>query len=110
MREITTHLQQFLMTRPRATLKHTITASDELVPTLVTVFKAYPTEDDDAAAAATAAPQHQNPPWMDPAVGNALARFRQWSNAACAQMVKGVAEIQGDLMRYRALQFFLVMA
>lgn len=51
----------------------------------------------------------QSPPWMTPGVAHALSRFRQWSNAACAQMVKGVAEIQGDLLRYRALQFYLVM-
>lgn len=102
--------------------------SDEVVPTLVTVFKAYPTEGEDGGdasfgqqappteaggeggAVAGAEAGNPSPPWTAASVAHALSRFRQWSNPACAHMVKGVAEIQGDLLRHRALQFYIVMA
>lgn len=99
-----------------------------MVPTLVTVFKAYPTEGEDGGdaslgeqaqateaggeggAAAEAEAGNPSPPWMTPGVAHALSCFRQWSNPACAQMIKGAAEIQADLLRYRALQFYIVIS
>lgn len=62
------------------------------------------------AQAVQAGGANPSPPWMTAGVAHALSRFRQWSNPACAQMVRGVAEIQGDLLRYRALQFYIIMA
>jgi hypothetical protein len=94
----------------KATIRPTAkTDADNLVPTLITIFNTGDeTEHGAGAAAATQAMQSPSS-WLDAAVRSALARFRQWSNPACEQMVKGIADMQGDTMRYRALPFFLVM-
>jgi hypothetical protein len=77
----------------------------------VTVFKADDTTTTTTKGEGTGGGMMmQGPTWVNPDVGDALVRFRQWSNPACAQMVKGVAEIQGDIMRYRALQFFILIS
>jgi len=78
--------------------------SDDLIPTVVTFLKADGSLQVDGSDAML-----DSIPSLSPAAGDSLARFRQWSNPAFAQMIKGMAEIQGDTMRYRALPFLLVL-
>ncbi len=78
--------------------------SDELIPTVVTFLKADGSLQVDGSDAML-----DSIPSLSPAAGDILARFRQWSNPAFAQMVKGIAEIQGDTMRYHSLPFLLLM-
>lgn len=77
------------------------TGSDELISTLLTVFK--PTN-------ASPEEQQQILPWGDSEVDEALSHFRQWSNPACAHVIKGMAEIQGGMIQHKALQFLLMLA